>query len=187
MEFLMDKAARYAAENKDKILQALITKVYTEGYWDGYNDHKNDVEMSRQDDKIHYVDLGLPSKTLWADKFVESGGLIKYIPYCDAELLSLPTSKQWRELQEECRWVYKDKVFYCVGPNGRYITFNKTGYKELNDCSTTISEEKVYLWIKRINSNNVGWIDFYGKVNVNKAELFTGYKLPIRLVKNGVL
>ena len=67
--------------------------------------------------KIEYVDLGLPSGRLWATENAEG-----YYTYGEAkeefgELL--PKSEAFKELWEECQWLWdvKNKGMIVVGPN----------------------------------------------------------------------
>lgn len=83
--------------------------------------------------KINYIDLGLPSGTLWADK---SDGEY-YTKYQAAKKFgkNIPTSKQVKELITKCNWEWdKEKIGYKVtGPNGKSIFIEARSYKESDD------------------------------------------------------
>lgn len=67
-----------------------------------------------------YVDLGLPSGTMWKS---ENEG-IGYYSYDDANSNfgnALPSINQWKELMNVCEWRWVGKGFDVVGPNGNYI------------------------------------------------------------------
>jgi len=67
-----------------------------------------------------YVDLGLPSKTLWRDKN-EMGGLMSYDQATSKFRNCLPTYEQWEELKSQCKWERNGRDFKVIGPNGMSI------------------------------------------------------------------
>ena len=66
MEELRDKANSYAEENVLDVLKEAFAKVYADGYRDGFRDCKENVSVNLHFSKTEYVDLGLPSGTLWS-------------------------------------------------------------------------------------------------------------------------
>ena len=76
-----------------------------------------------------YVDLGLPSGTLWKSEN-EDCGLINY----DQAMLiygsNLPTREQYYELQNYCTWKWVMDSYLVIGPNGQYITLQAKGFRE---------------------------------------------------------
>lgn len=98
---------------------------------------------------------------------------------------------------DECKWDQKSEKnwtesgFYywhewaiCLGPNGNKITFEKTGLYEATDSLTRTSE--IFFWLNNKESNCAS-ITFtsitYHSLNIGSENMFSGYKLPIRLVK----
>ena len=78
-----------------------------------------------------YVDLGLPSGTLW--KNANEGGNDCYFTYhlANSEFSGkLPTMEQFEELCKECKWFWIGDGYKVVGPNGNYITFPTAGYRD---------------------------------------------------------
>lgn len=69
----MEKADKYAAGKANKAITNAIAQAYIEGYKAGYKDCEMEIPVDLRDDKTEYVDLGLPSGTLWATKY-EGGG-----------------------------------------------------------------------------------------------------------------
>ena len=60
--------------------------------------------MDLRDEKTEYVDLGLPSRTLWSTDYEHKqgeGGYL-FLPYEKAENFKLPTKEQWEELFSKC-------------------------------------------------------------------------------------
>lgn len=69
--------------------------------------------------KTQYVDLGLPSGTLW--KQTKETGTYTYddaIRYFDG---FLPSSGQFNELMENCKWEWTGRGYKVIGRNGRSI------------------------------------------------------------------
>ena len=77
----------------------------------------------------NYVDLNLPSGTLWAKENVGS----VYFTYTDARNEfgnALPTKEQWQELINNCQWTWDNANYgYLVkGKNGKTIFLDAFGY-----------------------------------------------------------
>jgi len=78
-----------------------------------------------------YVDLGLPSGTLWKDQNEESGFLtynLAVSQYGD----NLPTKEQMEELRNSCEWTWNGKGYKVVGPSGEFIVLPALGYLDCN-------------------------------------------------------
>lgn len=91
------------------------------------NDGTNQTGGQDQIISDDYVDLGLPSGTLWKDKN-EKG----YYLYPDASSIygeRLPTKTQWEELKKYCTWSWVHIGYKITGPNGNYIFLHAAGYR----------------------------------------------------------
>ena len=190
---LTEKSVQYATGKKDEVLTNAIAQAYADGYRDGYKDREEEIPVDLRDNKTEFVDLGLPSGTLWAKDYEKTeGGSELSLTYGNACNLSIPTNEQWNELKENCIWQI-DKVFRsgsnqdlyeCIGPNGNTIEFMKTGYQSAGKCRYN---PYAFFWTKgEINNNErtvacIKSID--AKVVCCRESLFTGYSLPVRLVK----
>ena len=75
-----------------------------------------------------YVDLGLPSGTLWKTND-EKGGFFTYDDAVSQFGSQLPTKSQFQELIDHCTWTWTGKGCKVVGPNGKSITFRAKGHK----------------------------------------------------------
>lgn len=67
------KAKEYA---KGKVIEALsqvVTDAYMSGYDAGYQDGIDKVAKDSSLEETEFVDLGLPSGTLWASDYVKDG------------------------------------------------------------------------------------------------------------------
>ena len=192
---LNEKAGIYAEENVTNILKEAFAKVYADGYRDGYKDCEEETPVDLRDNKTEFVDLGLPSGTLWSADYLKGNDKREYLPFSKAESLCIPTEDQWNELVNTCKWEFDiDKAYdlleaRCVGPSGNSLRFERTG--KMNICSLSEIWE-VFFWVKDDkDGNNKSAVHIYNaaKEGHQKAgvaiidDFFTGYKLPVRLVK----
>ena len=195
---LNKKAGIYAEENVINILKEVIAKVYADGYRDGYKECKENTEIDLRSDRTEYIDLGLPSGTLWANKFEYRDGELLYLDHSKASSYSIPTLEQWQELLDNCRWEgissSSGLTFYgfsCIGPNGNIIKFSSSGFIKTENVINIPSYGggKVLFWLvdeEKGNEKNAIIVSTVKKSipidGVSKC--FSGYKLPIRLVRN---
>ena len=77
-----------------------------------------------------YVDLGLPSGTLWKDK--NEGGFYTFEQALSTFGNSLPNREQMEELKNSCKWIWSDNGYKVVGPNGESIFFFFFSYRDCN-------------------------------------------------------
>lgn len=73
-----------------------------------------------------YVDLGLPSGTLWKD--YDEPGMYTQTEKDSLFQGSLPTTEQFVELRTKCTWEWDTIGYKVTGPNGNSITFYAKGY-----------------------------------------------------------
>ena len=200
MEELREKAKNYAEENLINVIKEAFAKVYADGYHDGYKDRENEIPVDLRKEHTMFVDLGLPSGTLWSADYEKSEDDILFVPYIRAQEFDIPTEEQWNELVEHCRWQgnYSSTgmTFYgvtCIGPNGNSIEFCSKGYlkDEKQVGHINYGGGEVYFWIHDEEENNthekkVISIKDKGlerEPSIELIQLFSGYKCPIRLVK----
>ena len=187
---LNERAANYAAEKTNELLANAIAQAYANGYRDGIKSSSFVVTAG-----VKFVDLGLPSGTMWADKFLMENDGVSYLPYKDADLKNIPTEEQWDELWNSCQWKYdlddsrELLKAYCVGPNGNVLEFETTGYIEAASISHSYM---VKFWIKDcrdVDIKHSATISFGGTYNYRRglenatSDLFSGYRLPVMLVR----
>lgn len=79
-----------------------------------------------------YVDLGLPSGTLWKDKN-ETGGFYTYDEAMSKFGSELPTKEQFEELKSSCKWTWTGNGYKVVGPSGASITLPAAGFRHGSD------------------------------------------------------
>ena len=184
---LIEKAEKYAVGKANTAMDKAIAQAYADGYRDGYTDRENEIPINLRENKTEYVDLGLPSGTLWSVSYEEEGGETKYISFADAICLSIPTEEQWNELSEICVWEHTyvgESIwrFDCIGPNGGKISFYSCGYITNEDIR---SSEDSFFWLNG-NTDSYekpsAYIGLNNHVVCNRTTKYSGYKLPIRLV-----
>ena len=77
-----------------------------------------------------YVDLGLPSGTLW--KATNESGFYDYDTAVGRYGDKLPTVEQWTELTEYCSWSREGTKLKIVGANGNFIILSAMGTRFCN-------------------------------------------------------
>ena len=198
---LNEKAGTYAKENVINVLKEAFAKVYADGYRDGYKDCEEKIPINLRNKQTEFIDLGLPSGTLWSADFEKVDGKTIYQTYENAEAMSIPTNEQCKELLELCDWeseissgsMRQLKKIICIGPNGNLIHFQVKGFITSDKIVYEWSDS--VFWIKTDNPNGserkaviLNNRDEKGlrcrKFSKNIVEAFMGYKLPIRLVKS---
>ena len=192
---LTEKSAIYAAGKTNEVIDKAIAQAYADGYRDGYKDREEEIPVDLRENQTEYVDLGLPSGTLWAKDFEKTeGGSVLSLTYGEACHLSIPTTEQWTELKKNCIWQKVTRLkngsnrdlYECIGPNGKTIEFTETGYYS---AEQVLYSTNVYFWTKgEINDNRrtAARMRFFIDSNVVDCDwenLFTGFRLPVRLVK----
>lgn len=115
-----------------------------------------------------YVDLGLPSGTLWATE--NAGGDGVYYTYAEAVSKfgnNLPTKEQFEELHEKCTIQLTSSGYRIVGPNKNSIYLPLEGSRQ-------------GYWYNKSNKGNMHGLFFSSGVN----ELGRNYGFSVRLVKD---
>lgn len=76
---------------------------------------------------MKYIDLGLPSGTLWSDTneegFYTFGEAVVKYGY------SLPTKEQWEELKNLCQWEWMGNGYKVTGHNDNSIVLPASGFR----------------------------------------------------------
>lgn len=126
-----------------------------------------------------YVDLGLPSGTLWKDQN-EAGGFYSYDQAMAKFGSSLPTKEQLEELKNSCRWTWNGNGYKVEGPSGESIVLPAAGYRDWDGCY--VGSYGRY-WSSTPNgSENARYLYFdSGRVGMNSDYRRCG--LSVRLVR----
>ena len=198
MKSINQKAKEYSSNKYELAMSKAIAQAYLDGFKDGYEARKNKEEAGFVGDDLDYVDLGLPSGTLWAKEPLLDDNEICLLTFDEANLLNIPSTEQLEELQTNCTWRLIDNHHAtisakCVGPNGRFILFSFfEPYIKPNNWMESNGE--VRFWLKSIfdSTDDKGAIArFYKKegndtLSFGQISISVNYKLPVRLVKEAL-
>lgn len=79
-----------------------------------------------------FVDLGVPSGTLWKNKNETGGhdGFYSYYEAMEAFGDDLPTKEQFEELKSSCNWTWTGNGYKVTGPSGASITLPAAGSRD---------------------------------------------------------
>lgn len=134
---------------------------------------------------MSFVDLGLPSGTLWKAHNEEG-----YYPYSSAIAWfgsSLPTETQARELISCCEWSWNGSGYFVTGPNGCsiYLPAEGSGWQGDPSDGWTYGEYGFYCFIRERNNNTL-----YFDASEKSADISVDddwFDQSIRLVQSVVL
>ncbi len=90
-----------------------------------------------------YVDMGLPSGTLWKES--NEDGYYTYLSAKGKFGSSLPNTGQYEELMDNCTWQWTGKGFKVTGPNGNSLYFPFDGYIDC-DSEMRMESNSAVLW-----------------------------------------
>lgn len=188
MNELKELSTNYASKNTSEMMSQIVAQAFADGYRMGYKDREDEIHVDLCNDKTEFVDLGLPSGTLWSDDYEKTNNDILYAPYLIAKSSNLPSEEQWKELIDNCRWEYELKngvyKFICIGPNGNCISFYNKG---LYSSEGHFYYSGIAVFWFRDDSDNLdksaAYLYYANKINLLSLKQYMGYKLPIRLVK----
>lgn len=184
----IEKSKIYAEGKVIEALRQVVADAYMVGYNAGYQDGIDKIAKDSVLEETEFVDLGLPSGTLWASDYVKDGDEVLFLPYPEALKYDIPSEEQVNELGEYCKIIRMndsaaDKFIYMfLGPNGNSVTFEGYGYMDiLEKCSSYLP----FFW-QIYNSDNPKEFHvpyFYSNGVLGTYCLFSGYRIPIRMVK----
>ena len=141
-------------------------------------------------DDFQFIDLGLPSGTLWAKDYAP--GYYAFDEAQEAFPGLLPTAEMFQELHDHCKWEWLSKSkspgkkcagYRVTGPNGKSIFFPALGYKL--DDEIFIIGVSGYWWSACASSSNGHFLFFYsGSVNPQSSndDRYCGYSVRPALV-----
>ena len=128
-----------------------------------------------------FVDLGLPSGTLWKDKN-ESG----FYNFDDAVRIfgeNLPTKEQMEELKNSCQWIWTGSGYKVVGPNGNSIDLPAAGFRSCTGSTGYVGSDGRYWSSSSFGTTHAWFLNFYS----DEVRMYNRDKCgerSVRLVKN---
>lgn len=190
---IKEKAKQYAEGKALEAITSAIEQAYADGYEDGMK-HRENEELELIKDGVKYVDLGLPSGTLWSSSCIRDISKTRRVyTYIEASKFSIPTKDQFLELCKECvaspfynSW-NSDQLrrgIKFIGPTGESIIVE---YISISEFHNVDKPETVGFWLRDNEDNNY---KKYAEVKVEEGKakpiisnLFMGLKSQIMLVK----
>ena len=142
------------------------------------------AEIARQAELLKYVDLGLPSGTLW--KNANEGGNQELYSYDEAVRRfgeNLPTIEQLIELRDECEWTWNGNGYTVVGTNGNSIFLPVAGYR-LTDGTVVFANLFGFYWSLTANGSDYAYYlrSSENEIAINSYTQASG--LSVRLIYN---
>ena len=131
-----------------------------------------------------YVDLGLPSGTLWKNQN-EGGDNARYT-YGEAVSRfsnKLPTKQQLKELKSKCTWTWTGNGYKVTGPNGYSITLPAAGFRECYGAVCRVGTDGYY-WSSTPDTPGDAWSLYFFSSVVRMDFSGRCYGLSVRLVQN---
>ena len=106
-----------------------------------------------------YVDLGLPSGTLWKDK--NENGFFTYDEAVSRFGSSLPSKERLEELNSECKWEWYGSGYKVTGPNGNSIMLPASGYRGCDGSVFNVGSNGMYWSSTPIDSDGAWGLNFF--------------------------
>ena len=144
----------------------------------------NTYQINQYESKSGYVDLGLPSGTLWSS--TNAGGNAAYYTYDEAINLfgnQLPTKYQLEELQNKCRWSWTGNGYKVTGSNGNSIILPAAGYRFCDGDVHYVSAAGNY-WSSAPSYSDQAWHLIFDSDRVNMDDGVRCGGQSVRLVQN---
>lgn len=126
-----------------------------------------------------YVDLGLPSGTLW--KATNESG---FFTYSEAKKLfgeKLPSKSQWEELKNSCRWEWTEGSYKVIGKGGRYIFLPAAGWRYSDGSVSGVGSTGRY-WSSTPNGPLYAWILYFNSSEVRLYDHVRSLGRSVRIV-----
>ena len=139
------------------------------------------TSMSKKQVPAGYVDLGLPSGTLWKAEN-EDCGFITYDQAVNFYGNSLPTKEQFKELKNNCLWTWTGNGYKVKGKNGESIVLPAAGCRTCGGSVYSVGSEGVY-WSSTPDSSESAWYLYFGSGQVGMYLSKRCYGLSVRLVR----
>ena len=180
---IQEEAKKYAEGKIISAMEQAVADAYIKGYNAACEEMNNQKNKLIEINGVEFIDLGLPSGTLWSTRLLNYGHTL--LTYEESQQYSIPTPDQWEELKDACVFQSVSDGIDILSKNGDVIHLRATeAYED--------GERYVSFWL--LNSNPLYGGNCviirrksersfsYGQSAKSVVE-FTGLRLPILLVK----
>ena len=140
------------------------------------------TSMSKKQVPAGYVDLGLPSGTLWKAENEECG-LITYDQAMKFYGSSLPTIKQFEELKKKCRWTWTGNGYKVKAKNGESIVLPAAGIRDCDGSVADVGSSGLYWSSSSPSGSEYAWCLCFDSGGVHIALGTRCGGLSVRLVR----
>lgn len=187
-----EELAQQYAEEKAKEFSEAIKEAYLKGYEQG----ELKVTSSIKINGVKYVDLGLPSGTLWSSIPLSNNVSYNMYPFLESNKFNIPTMEQAEELIRYTRTMLEGTTVNVIGVSGQrlyaylkdYHTMDSAGYRHPHhvrgEGMVNINSGGNRFWVKsEVEDGNamVLHINDCGYMTISRH--FAGFELPLFLVK----
>ena len=128
-----------------------------------------------------YVDLGLPSGTLWKSKN-EKGMYCTYDEAVSQFGDKLPTPEQFAELKTFCTWTWNGHGYVVKGDNGNSIVLQATGFRYCSGSVYGVGTNGGF-WSSAPIDSDYAWYFRFDSSEVNMYGRIRCYGQSVRLVQ----
>ena len=139
------------------------------------------TSMSKKQVPAGYVDLGLPSGTLWKAEN-EDCGLITYDQAMNFYGNSLPTKEQFKELKNNCLWTWTGNGYKVKGKNGESIVLPAAGCRYCDGSVDLVGSYGSY-WSSTPYGSEYAWDLSFTSGGVGVNTYYRCHGLSVRLVR----
>ena len=128
-----------------------------------------------------WIDLGLPSGTLWKDK--NESGFYDYDAAVRSFGSKLPTKEQLEELKNSCQWTWTGNGYKVVGPSGASIVLPAAGRRDCYGGVDYVGSRGYYWSSSPINSDSA-WGLYFNSGGVYMNDFYRCRGQSVRLVQD---
>lgn len=129
---------------------------------------------------MNYIDLGLPSGTLWCD--INEDGYYTFDEAVEKYGDSLPTKEQFEELKDQCKWEWNGSGYNVTGHNGNSIILPAAGFRNYYGNEHGVGGSGYYWSSAPFGSDNACALNF-GDGGVSMFDCRHWHGFSVRLVK----
>ena len=139
------------------------------------------LAMSAMAQNAVWVDLGLPSGTLW--KYQNEPGFYTYDESVELFGSQLPERRHLVELKNYCAWTWSGDGYKVTGPNGQSIFLPAAGDR---DCDGKVSLVGTYgyYWSSTPDDSDGAWSLYFNSRGVGMENGYRCLGHSVRLVQN---